>query len=166
MSLQTFDNVFVKLTSKGKGVFASRNFYKGETVVIGHRIDILTERTNYSLQMDFDLHVELDEPARLINHSCSPNTGVRNNNFGGYDFVALNDISEGYEITFDYETTEYISIAVPECWCNSPNCRLKTRGFKFLPIHIKEQYGEYIADYLKPFVKIEKAISTNSITNI
>ncbi|MCE2699204.1 MAG: SET domain-containing protein [Anabaena sp. 49633_E8] len=108
-------DILVKVTNKGRSVFANRWFRKGETVVVGHRVEILPERTMHSFQMDFDLHIQLDEPGRLINHSCSPNTGVRNNKFGGYDFVALVDIPAGTEITWDYETTEYISIAVPEC---------------------------------------------------
>lgn len=149
MHLETLTDVTVKLTTKGRSVFASRRFCKGETVVVGRRVMILPERTNHSFQIDFDLHIELDEPARLINHSCSPNTGVRNNEFGAYDFIALVDIPEGDEITWDYETTEYISIAVPECACGSPHCRLQTRGFKYLPANTKRKYGEFIADYLK-----------------
>src|SRR5579883_1001736 len=149
MHLENLTDVKVKLTPKGKGIFAGRNFCKGETVVVGRRVMILPERTNHSFQFYFDLHIELDEPARLINHSCDPNTGVRNNKFGAYDFVALVDILEGHEITWDYETTEYVSIAIPKCGCESPNCRLKTRGFKFLPVDIKKKYGPFIADYLK-----------------
>ncbi len=142
-------DIFVKVTNKGRGVFTSRCFHKGETVVVGHRVKILPERTNHSFQMDFNLHIELDEPGRLINHSCSPNTGVRNNKFGAYDFVALVDIPSGSEITWDYETTEYVSIAIPKCCCGSPECRLKTLGFKFLPVEIKKKYGEFVADYLR-----------------
>ena len=150
MNLEILTNVEVKLTHKGRGVFANRSFSKGETVVTARRIKPLPERTNHSLQVDVDLHIEIDEPGILINHSCSPNTGVRNNEFGAYAFIALVDIPENSEVTFDYETTEYISIAIPECGCGSSNCRLKTRGFKFLSADIREKYGEFIADYLKP----------------
>ena len=149
MNLKSLNAILVKQTNKGRGVFAARNLSQGETVVVGRKIKVLPERTIYSLQMDFDLHVQLDEPARVINHSCSPNTGVQNNQFGGYDFVALVDICEGNEITFDYETTEYFSIAVSECLCGSWNCRGKTRGFYFLPLEIRRQYGEFIGGYLK-----------------
>jgi uncharacterized protein len=142
-------DIFVKATNKGRGIFASRSFHKGETVVVGHLVKILTERNIHSFQMDFNLHIELDEPGRLINHSCSPNTGVRNNKFGAYDFVALVDIHSGSEITWDYETTEYDFIAIPKCCCGSPECRLKPLGFKFLPVEIKQKYGEFIADYLR-----------------
>jgi hypothetical protein len=155
--MMDFD-IFVKETNKGRGVFASRCFRKGETVVVGQQVKILPERTTHSLQMDFDLHIELDEPGVLINHSCSPNTGVRNNKFGGYDFVALVDISTGTEITWDYETTEYISIAISQCYCGSPQCRSQTLGFQFLPGEIKKKYGEFIADYLK--ITIVESVTT------
>ena len=52
-------DIFVKETNKGRGVFASRCFRKGETVVVGQQVKILPERTTHSLQMDFDLHIEL-----------------------------------------------------------------------------------------------------------
>ena len=150
MQPETIDQgTCVQQTPKGRSVFATRDFQEGETVVVGRRIRILLERSIYSLQMDFELHVELDQPACLINHSCQPNTGVRNNPFGGYDFVALVDIATGEEITFDYETTEYISIAVPHCLCSMSNCRGKTRGFQFLDFPIRQRYGNFIADYLK-----------------
>jgi len=142
-------DIVIQQTEKGKGVFASRGFCKGETVVVGRRVEILPERTIHSFQMDFDLHIELDEPAQLINHSCSPNTGVRNNQFGAYNFVALVDIPSGSEITWDYSTTEYTSIDIPKCCCGSTECRSKILGFKFLPDAIRKKYGKFIADYLK-----------------
>lgn len=149
MIIETYESVIVKNTDKGLGVFATRNFNKGEVVIIGRQVEVIAKRTLHSLQIDFNLHVELDDPGRLINHSCNPNTGIRNNLFGGYNFIALFDISEGEEITWDYETTEYISIAVPQCLCNSPNCRGKIRGFSFHPAEMRKKYGEFIADYLK-----------------
>jgi uncharacterized protein len=156
MIIENYNSVTVEQThARGKGVYATRHFFRGETVVTARRVKVLPERTVHSLQMDFDLHVELDIPGRLINHSCNPNTGVRNNEFGAYDFVALVDISKGDEITFDYETTEYISIAVPLCLCASVGCRGKTRGFKFLPSEIRERYGEFIGDYLKLLPSVE-----------
>lgn len=151
MYTEQSDDVWVQQTEgRGQGVFAARDFVQGETVVVSHQEEVLPDRTIHSLQMDFDLHIQLDEPGRLINHCCNPNTGVRNNELGAYDFVALVDIPKGHEITFDYETTEYISIAIPLCQCGSPDCRGRTRGFKFLPSEIQERYGEFIADYLKP----------------
>ncbi|BDI19022.1 hypothetical protein ANSO36C_48240 [Nostoc cf. commune SO-36] len=142
-------HITIQETAKGRGVFASKKFAQGETVVVGIPIEEVPERTIYSFQMDFNLYVNLDEPAVVINHSCSPNTGVRNNQFGGYDFVALGDIEADEEITWDYETTEYESIAVSRCLCGSLSCRGKTLGFKFREQMLRDRYREYIADYLK-----------------
>lgn len=142
-------HVTIQQTAKGRGVFATQKFAQGETVVVGIPIEEVAERTIYSFQMDFNLYVNLDEPAIVINHSCDPNTGVRNNQFGGYDFVALCDIEAGEELSWDYETTEYESIAVQRCLCGSLSCRGKTLGFKFREQMLRDRYGEYIAGYLK-----------------
>ncbi|WP_392531005.1 SET domain-containing protein [Nostoc sp. C117] len=142
-------HVTIQETAKGRGVFASKKFAQGETVVVGIAIEAVPERTSHSVQMDFNLHINLDEPAIVINHSCEPNTGIRNNQFGGYDFVALGDIEVGEELSWDYETTEYESISVSRCLCGSLSCRGKTLGFKFREQMLRDTYGEYIADYLK-----------------
>jgi uncharacterized protein len=142
-------HVTIQETAKGQGVFATKKFAKGETVVVGIIIEEVPEPTIYSFQMDFNFHVNLNEPAVVINHSCNPNTGVRNNQFKGYDFVALSDIEVGEEITWDYETTEYEPIAAFSCLCGSLSCRGKILGFKFREQILRDRYGEYIADYLK-----------------
>lgn len=138
-----------KTLNKGFGVFANRNFAKGEVVVYGRMVQILQERTNHSFQINVNTHVQLDKISRTINHSCEPNTGIRNNIFQAYDFIVLRDIKKGEEITWDYETTEYISIAVKNCLCGSKNCRRVLRGFKYRENELLKKYGIYVSDYLK-----------------
>ncbi len=99
--------------------------------------------------MGWDDHVRINLPARFINHSCDANTGAVKNEFGAYDFVALRTIEEGEELAFNYETTEYIISAFETCMCGSWNCRKELGGFKKHGEELKEQYGTYIADYLK-----------------
>ena len=143
-------NTFIQeVADKGRGVFAKRDFKQGDLVIIGKCVDLVDERTLNSLQVSLDKHAEVDEPARLTNHSCDPNLGVKNNEFGSYNFYALQDIAQGAELTWDYNTTEYYSIAVPECFCGAENCRGKTPGFAAIADEIRTRYGEYIADYLK-----------------
>ncbi|MBD2446502.1 SET domain-containing protein-lysine N-methyltransferase [Nostoc sp. FACHB-152] len=149
MKIDSFNKVLIKTTPKGQGVFANYNFTEGETVIIGKRVKVVPDRTVYSLQMGFDLHIDIDEPGRLINHSCSPNTGVRNNEFGGYDFVAISNIALLEEITFDYETTECIVSAFSKCLCGSVNCRVIICGFNFNSEELKLKSNKFIADYLK-----------------
>ncbi|MFJ1869432.1 SET domain-containing protein [Streptomyces sp. NPDC088097] len=129
---------------KGRGVYAVRDFAVGELVVRGRVERTEPRRTRHSFQKGWDLHVELDETARSINHCCSPNAGVVDNTVGGYDFVAMRPIRAGEEITWDYESTEYESIAVDSCLCGSAVCRGRTRGFKYRTDRVP-----YIAAYLR-----------------
>ena len=130
-------------------------FKQGDIVVRGKVDRILPNRTDYSFQIDLNTHVDLDEPARLLNHSCDPNLGLRSNEFGGYDFVALREIAEYEELCWDYCMSEYISIAVSgNCLCGSNICRREITGFKYLPQETKNKYGKFIADYLKGSKKI------------
>jgi SET domain-containing protein len=144
------DDVIIKnVDGKGRGVFANQNFKQGDLVIVGKPLEIIKTRTMTSLQVAWDDHAELDEPARVTNHSCDPNTGIKNNEHGGYSFHALRGIAAGTEITWDYNTTEYLSIAVPSCCCGSDNCRGQTLGFKFLEEELRSRFGDYIGAYLK-----------------
>lgn len=135
---------------KGLGVFTLDAIKAGEVVVCGQPISLTNKRTDYSFQTGLDRHVELDEPARRINHSCNPNLGIRNNEVGGYDFIAIRASDSGEELTWDYCTTEYVSIAIKgTCLCNSAICRKRITGYKSLPENIKQKYRNYVADYLK-----------------
>ncbi|MCE7004697.1 SET domain-containing protein-lysine N-methyltransferase [Kibdelosporangium philippinense] len=91
--------------------------------------------------------MDLTSPARDINHSCNPNTGIRDNDRGGFDFIALREIVPPEEITWDYETSEYVSIAVPRCLCGEANCRSVIRGFKYRR-HDKHWQPTHLARYL------------------
>lgn len=136
--------------SKGLGVFAARCLKRGELVVHGKPEKILESRTDHSFQVDINKHVQLDKPARLINHSCDPNLGVRNNKFGGYDFIAIRDIAVDEELTWDYSMTEFVSIAIEDvCLCGSSNCRKDVGGFVCLPFEVRNKYNDFVADYLK-----------------
>lgn len=117
-------------TQMGLAVVATRQFPSGRVVVIGRATRVVPYRTTHSFQVGWETHVDLDEPACYINHSCDPNTGIRDNDYGGFDFIALRDIAPNEEITWDYETSEYLSIAVPRCLCGTANCRKMIRGFR------------------------------------
>ena len=145
--------LLVRRTSgKGLGVFATLGIEQGVLVIQGHLLRASRVRTIHTYQIGWNRHIEMDLPTPVINHSCAPNLGLRNNNFGGFDFISLRDIHPREEVTWDYETTEYISIAVPTCLCGSDACRGQTRGFRYLSDAARRSYGIYIADYLKPLV--------------
>ncbi|MGD1698708.1 GNAT family N-acetyltransferase [Dapis sp. BLCC M229] len=144
-----YDNVEVKpITSKGRGVFSRRSIPTGEIVFSGKPIYAENERTCYSIQVDWDKHLLFDRPAVLTNHSCDPNCGIRDNRFGGFDFIAIKDIAVGEEITWDYAMSEYISIAVESCKCGSPKCRQKSGGWHILSESLQRKYKSFSASYI------------------
>lgn len=144
------DLVSIKKTDDmGLGVFADQDIKKGQVVVRGKGLHPEKEITVHSFQTGKNTFMQLDKLSRSINHSCDPNTGVRNNDDDAYDFIALRDIKAGEEITWDYETTEYEVKWFKECHCGAESCRHQIRGFKYLDQKTRDRYGEFIADYLK-----------------
>ena len=74
--------VIIKETPlKGRAAYASENIPMGEIVIIGKPTEQTSERTWQSLQMDIDIHVRMNEPFELVNHSCNPNCGIKPNQF-------------------------------------------------------------------------------------
>jgi hypothetical protein len=133
---------------KGRGVFAMRAFLPGECVIIGLVKSFAEHRTNYSIQLFWDVHANFEEPAIVINHSCGPNVAVSPNRFGAYDFIALVEIKVGDEICFDYATTEYESISVPECSCGAKDCRSRSGGYSLLGEDHQLKEAGLVAPYL------------------
>ncbi|MFQ6332113.1 SET domain-containing protein-lysine N-methyltransferase [Nocardia sp. CWNU-33] len=117
---------------KGRGVFASRSWRTAELVISARITAVSPQRTIYSFQTGIDIHCDFDEPARLLNHSCGPNLGIRDNAAGAFDFLALRPINVGDELTWDYASSEYHSIAVPACECGVPACRETISGYAVL----------------------------------
>lgn len=135
--------------TKGLGVFAAREFVRGETVIVGKAIAYPAERTRLSVQRDWNLHVEMDAPATLLNHSCAPNLGVRENQWCAYDFVALRNILAGDELAFDYAMTEHSLVAPLSCWCGSAFCDGEILPWKARGEGWREENAPWIARYLR-----------------
>lgn len=120
------ENVEVRLSKIDKhGVFALRPFKKGEIVLrwdISHQLTAqqvvqLSEEEKHYLTCIEGRYTLLYPPERYVNHSCDPNTCVK-------DFcdVAIRDIQPGEEITGDY-TEDLPPGQEISCQCGSPNCR-------------------------------------------
>src|SRR3989344_6321531 len=154
MTLNNQTLVVSEAGQKGLGVFAKAPFKIGVLGASGKPLSFSHLKSAHSFQIDVDLHAEFDKPARLINHSCDPNLGIINNQFRGYDFIALRDIKQGEELGWDYCTTEFISIAIRDkCLCGSKICRVKISGFCDLPEFLKKKYEPFIASYLRQLHK-------------
>lgn len=136
--------------NKGLGLFASRTFAVGDLVMASKPAITTATRDSHTVQIDWDRHILMDLPAVLINHSCNANVGILNNKTDdAYDFWAIRPITEGEELTWDYEASEWELSTPFDCSCGSAICRGKLRGFKVNGDIIRQQYGEYYAGYLK-----------------
>ncbi len=140
------------IPQKGLGVFALRPFAKDELVMRGVIARTLRENCKHASQVGpntFVLHAGL---VPLVNHSCDPTCGIRPNQAGAHDFIAMRSIGVGDEITFDYALRNYaVEYFHGRCRCGSPMCRGTIGGWSTLPDDRKKKYKGYCAPYLLDF---------------
>jgi len=120
----------------GLGVFAARDIVFGEVILefTGPVIDFAeTKRRGpkecMAIQIGPDRYLDTRPPGVLVNHSCNPNAGIRQDRC----LVALRTIRAGQEIRYDYSTTMEEHSFTMECRCGSPVCRKVVRDFSTLP---------------------------------
>lgn len=106
------ENILVKESRYGKGVFANRDFAKGEPIkqVEGKRCFYselpFPYTVDYHIQVGKGLYFDPYNRDKYWNHSCDPNAGLIILESGEkLVMVAIKDILKGEEITFDYSTT-------------------------------------------------------------
>ena len=119
----------------GWGLHVLRDYRQGECVMQARALRTLDTPTSHSIQIDWHRHVEMDLPARLVNHKChySANLGVQDNDLGAYDFIALRDITKGESLSWDYLDAEYDMSTPFACACGNAQCRGMVRGWKHAP---------------------------------
>ncbi len=137
-----------KSPEKGEGIFATELFKAGETVIVGVIGKMLDKNDSHASQIGEHKFVRHAGLIPKVNHSCEPNCGIRVNETGAHDFVAMKDISVNEEITFDYGMRNYIIDFFPNCRCGSEKCRGRITGWKDLPTEIREKYQGFVAPYL------------------
>ena len=117
------DLIVKKSAINKKGFFARKDFKKGEMVLIWHP-KILIKADVYKLPQSRRHDVDkigknryvLQNPSeRFMNHSCDPNTRVKN-----FSDVAIRNIKKDEEITSDYGKGLLLSF---KCKCGSKKCR-------------------------------------------
>ncbi len=129
-------NQFVEIRKSekhGKGLFALKDFKKGEEMYVLKKGKIVSHDEIKNLSELEKIHLDkigeneyeiIESPGCYINHSCEPN--VEEKNRTGY---ALRDIQKGEEITIDYDKIAHLEEPF-ECHCGSKNCRSFVRGRK------------------------------------
>ncbi len=163
------DQDFIVKKSKiaGNGVFANKKIKSGHTVCFLNgelcSLDEIIERINKGIEepsdplgVEEEKYLDLDELSRTFNHSCNPNSFIRGKN----ELVALKNIDEGEEITYDYSATmgdneEKIKKAGRELWtckcnCGNSNCRGTINQFKTLPEKVQNYYikNKFMPDFM------------------
>jgi hypothetical protein len=133
------------------GVFATRDFAAGETVMLAAPGRPAPGNHSHANQVGLTEFVFEDGLGPKVNHSCDPNCGVRlDAEVGGFDFVALVAIAAGEEITFDYAMRNYAIEHFPaRCLCGAAACRGAVTGWKDLPDERKAAYADLVAPYLR-----------------
>jgi len=146
---------------QGEGIFTTRSYRKGEFVVklTGKKIiRKYNEKTDRELCANWfgigkDLWINPNFPLSKINHSCSPNIGIK----GQIMFYALRKIDNGEELTFDYSTSEQETDWKMRCHCGQSDCRKWMTAIQLLPPKVFNSYLPYIPRY---FQKVYKCYNT------
>jgi SET domain-containing protein len=131
----------------GMGVFAARRFQAGEWImsfmegvseVVPYSVTINNPEhaESHYVQIGSDLYVHPTPPSLYLNHSCDPNTGVRD----ATEIIALIEIEADTELTFDYSTSMAEDGWEMDCACGAANCRQRIRDFKHLPVERQIYY--------------------------
>ena len=147
-------SLILKKTKRGLGVFANRNFIRGD-ILLEFKGKIIfwpgnelpkDVPSNYNPDQDHYLQLEKDVymgPSGKIddsvNHSCGPNSGII---FKGKRIflVTRHPINRGEEITWDYSTDMDEDEWVMKCSCGDKNCRKMIKDFKYLPLDLQNKY--------------------------
>ncbi len=140
---------------KGKGVFARRDFARGEfifrrrhgRVVKNSDIPSLSEEEQRHLcELDFETSAVLLPPGCYLNHSCDPNA-IRS----GVNVYAWLEIHAGDEITIDYRLNAHDSERW-DCDCGAATCQGYVIG-DFFSLDAERQRAWL--PYAPPFIRRE-----------
>ena len=151
-----FDEVEVRSSGQlGRGVYAVREFKKGDVVIKGIVEKVIEKRGEHTFTIH-GIHVVLEGPACLVNHSCDPNSMHVFNESGTFDFVARRDIDANEQITHDTSAYEYeVEQFSQRCLCGSDNCRGEVKGWKDLTKQQRESIREYTIPFLRHIEDVE-----------
>jgi len=139
----------------GRGVFAVRDFNKGDMVLQGIVDKVIESRGEHTFTIH-GVHVVLAGPVCLVNHSCDPNCMHVFNDSGTFDFIARRDIAAGEQITHDTSAYEYeVAHFSQKCLCGSANCRGEVKGWKDLTRQQQESIREYSIPFLQHILGVE-----------
>ena len=115
--------VIQKSKVNGVGIFAPKNYEKGETIIEWDKSHILEEEEvdsltdiekKYIIFAD-DNYIIMQKPEKFANHSCYPNAFSKD-----FCYIASRNIEKGEEITIEYSKKIPLNCV---CSCGSLNCK-------------------------------------------
>lgn len=144
---------------EGKGIFVSEAVKKGEKICriegefIKRQIKSAKESKKFQNWIGMGHHLWLNPNKtkyRYLNHSCDPSAAI----VGRRTLVALRDLPEGEEVTFDYSLTDHDLNWKMECHCGSEQCRKVIHPIFLLPPGVFKKHYPHIPKYFqKIFIK-------------
>lgn len=143
---------------EGKGLHCIEPISKDEIIAIkgGHIMDTANFEMlpdackRAALQIAEHMYVapmteaEIPEVMNYINHSCSPNVGLR----GQLLTVAMRDIDAGEELTGDYCVAYSNDFFHVECRCGTENCRKVITSSDWQKPELQARYKGYFCQYI------------------
>lgn len=134
---------------KGYGVFATKAFALGETVLEGSPMREALANDAHAFQVGHHQFGHEQGLGSVVNHSCDPNCGICLREDDVFDLVCRRPLASGEEITFDYAMRNYvIEFFPPYCLCGSDLCRVVVTGWRDLSVGRKAAYRGSVAPYL------------------
>jgi len=145
---QISDNPDVEVKSMdgiGLGVFAVRDIepnttiavFEGERYESGSALGLPEQMVDHAIQISNCEFVHgANGLAELCNHSCSPNSGIRNL----VEIFAARRILAGEQVCWDYRCSEDSDWTLNQCQCGSDQCSGTIMGFGSLREEIKSEY--------------------------
>ncbi len=122
--------------TKGEGLVALRDFAPG-AVVFAFTGTLVTEITQYTLQLDANTHIHDPYVMGKVLHHCAPNCHV---DMERRTFVAVRPIAAGDYVTMDYCQTEDVLFKAFRCNCGAPDCRGFIMGRAQTPQLVLEEF--------------------------
>lgn len=136
---------------RGSSLFAEHALARGDFIFLIAG-PIIADPTQYTCPVAPTLFID-PEPVgnhlRYLNHSCSPNAGIKNRTM----VVALRDIKPGDEVCIDYamivdEYGDEITEVELVCKCGSAECRGRLGSYNSLPQDLRQKYQGYISEWI------------------
>ncbi len=168
------ENIIVKESPiHGLGMFATKNFKKGELILMGDESRVVTldnplceGKGEYEYHCDYLADgkvILLQWPERHINHCCDPNAYVKHVGALRHNY-ARRSILTGEEITHDYCINGFGN-TVWRCNCGCARCRKTIHSdFFHLPLELQIEYLSLLDDwYIEEYREKVEALKPRAV---